>query len=64
MPLRLNIVIASTRPGRVGPAVAVVCAAVGVTALAPAYGGAYTALGLPATASAHPSPIWVDGVIG
>jgi hypothetical protein len=36
---------------RVGPAVAVVCAAVGVTALAPAYGGAYTALGLPATAS-------------
>ena len=36
---------------RVGPAVAVVCAAVGVTALAPAYGGAYTALALPATAS-------------
>ena len=36
---------------RVGPAVAVVCAQVGVTALAPAHGGAYTALGLPATAS-------------
>jgi hypothetical protein len=36
---------------RVGPAVAVVCASAGVTALAPAYGGAYTALGLPATAS-------------
>ena len=36
---------------RVGPAVAVVCAAVGITALAPAGGGAYTALGLPATAS-------------
>ena len=36
---------------RVGPAVAVVCGAVAVTALAPAYGGAYTALGLPATAS-------------
>lgn len=36
---------------RVGPAVAVVCAAVGLTALAPAGGGAYTALGLPATAS-------------
>ncbi len=36
---------------RVGPAVAVTCAAVGVTALAPAHGGAYTALGLPATAS-------------
>ena len=36
---------------RVGPAVAVVCGAVGVTALAPAYGGAYTALGLPATAA-------------
>ena len=36
---------------RVGPAVAVVCAQVGVTALAPANGGAYTALGLPATAS-------------
>jgi hypothetical protein len=35
----------------VGPAVAVVCAQVGVTALAPAHGGAYTALGLPATAS-------------
>ena len=30
---------------RVGPAVAVVCAAVGITALAPAGGGAYTALG-------------------
>ena len=36
---------------RVGPAVAVVCGAVAVTALAPAHGGAYTALGLPATAS-------------
>src|SRR4029453_10533803 len=36
---------------RVGPAVAVVCAQVGVTALAPAHGGAYTALDLPATAS-------------
>jgi hypothetical protein len=36
---------------RVGPALAVVCAQVGVTALAPAHGGAYTALGLPATAS-------------
>ena len=36
---------------RVGPALAVVCAQVGVTALAPAYGGAYTALALPATAS-------------
>jgi hypothetical protein len=36
---------------RVGPAVAVVCAQVGVTALAPTHGGAYTALGLPATAS-------------
>jgi hypothetical protein len=36
---------------RVGPAVAVVCAAVAVTALAPASGGAYTALALPATAS-------------
>ena len=36
---------------RVGPALAVVCAQVGVTALAPADGGAYTALGLPATAS-------------
>lgn len=36
---------------RAGPAVAVVCAAVGVTALAPAHGGAYTALGLPATGS-------------
>ena len=36
---------------RVGPAVAVVCAAVAVTALAPTGGGAYTALGLPATAS-------------
>lgn len=36
---------------RVGPAVAVVCGAVAVTALAPAGGGAYTALGLPATAS-------------
>ncbi|MGZ8782723.1 MAG: hypothetical protein ACXWZB_04410 [Gaiellaceae bacterium] len=36
---------------RVGPAVAVVCGAVAVTALAPASGGAYTALGLPATAS-------------
>ena len=32
---------------RVGPAVAVVCAQVGVTALAPADGGAYTALALP-----------------
>ena len=36
---------------RVGPAVAVVLGAVGVTALAPDHGGAYTALGLPATAS-------------
>ena len=36
---------------RVGPAVAVVCAQVGITALAPNGGGAYTALGLPATAS-------------
>ena len=36
---------------RVGPALAVVCAQVAVTALAPAHGGAYTALGLPATAS-------------
>ena len=36
---------------RVGPAVAVVCAAVGTVALAPTGGGAYTALGLPATAS-------------
>jgi hypothetical protein len=36
---------------RVGPAVAVVCAQVAITALAPAHGGAYTALGLPATAS-------------
>ena len=36
---------------RVGPAVAVVCAQVALTALAPAYGGAYTALALPATAA-------------
>lgn len=36
---------------RVGPAVAVVCAQVAVTAFAPGHGGAYTALGLPATAS-------------
>ncbi len=36
---------------RVGPAVAVVCAQVSLTALAPNGGGAYTALGLPATAS-------------
>ena len=36
---------------RVGPALAVVCAQVAVTALAPAHGGAYTALALPATAS-------------
>jgi len=36
---------------RAGPAVAVVCAQVGITALAPGQGGAYTALGLPATAS-------------
>ena len=36
---------------RVGPAVAVVLGAVAVTALAPDHGGAYTALGLPATAS-------------
>jgi len=36
---------------RVGPALAVVCAQVAVTAFAPAHGGAYTALGLPATAS-------------
>ena len=36
---------------RVSPAVAVVLGAVAVTALAPDHGGAYTALGLPATAS-------------
>jgi hypothetical protein len=36
---------------RVGPAVAAVCAQVALTALAPNGGGAYTALGLPATAS-------------
>jgi len=36
---------------RVGPAVAAVCAQVALTALAPSGGGAYTALGLPATAS-------------
>jgi hypothetical protein len=36
---------------RAGAAVAVVCGAVAVTALAPAYGGAYTALALPATGS-------------
>jgi len=36
---------------RAGPAVAVMCAAVALTALAPSGGGAYTALGLPATAS-------------
>jgi hypothetical protein len=36
---------------RVGPAVAVVCAQVAITAFAPNGGGAYTALGLPATAS-------------
>ncbi|HWN22945.1 MAG TPA: hypothetical protein VNP93_13300, partial [Gaiellaceae bacterium] len=36
---------------RVGPAVAVVCAQVAFTAFAPNGGGAYTALGLPATAS-------------
>lgn len=36
---------------RVGPAVAAVLGAVAVTALAPDHGGAYTALGLPATAS-------------
>jgi hypothetical protein len=36
---------------RVGPAAAVVCASVAVTAFAPGHGGAYTALGLPATAS-------------
>jgi hypothetical protein len=36
---------------RVGPAVAVVCAQVTMTALAPNGGGAYTALGLPATAA-------------
>ena len=36
---------------RVGPAIAVTCAAVAITALAPQGGGAYTALGLPATAS-------------
>lgn len=36
---------------RVGPAVAVVLGAVAVTAFAPDHGGAYTALGLPATAS-------------
>jgi hypothetical protein len=36
---------------RIGPAVAVVLGAVAVTALAPDHGGAYTALGLPATAS-------------
>jgi hypothetical protein len=35
----------------VGPAVAVACAQVAVAALAPGHGGAYTALGLPATAS-------------
>ena len=35
----------------VGPAVAVACAQVAITALAPGHGGAYTALGLPATAS-------------
>ena len=36
---------------RVGPAIAVVCAQVAMIALAPNGGGAYTALGLPATAS-------------
>jgi hypothetical protein len=36
---------------RVGPAVAAVLAQVTVTALAPAYGGAFTAVGLPATGS-------------
>ncbi|HUH15705.1 MAG TPA: hypothetical protein VML35_07460 [Gaiellaceae bacterium] len=36
---------------RAGAAAAVVLGAVAVTALAPAYGGAYTALGLPATGS-------------
>ena len=36
---------------RVGPAVAVVCAQVALTAFAPNGGGAYTALALPATAS-------------
>ena len=36
---------------RVGPAIAAVCAQVALTAFAPAGGGAYTALGLPATAS-------------
>jgi hypothetical protein len=36
---------------RVGPAVAAVLAQVGLTALAPSYGGAFTALGLPATGS-------------
>jgi hypothetical protein len=36
---------------RVGPAAAAVCAQVALTALAPNGGGAYTALGLPATAS-------------
>jgi hypothetical protein len=36
---------------RVGPALAVVCAQVAVTALAPGHGGSYTALGLPATMS-------------
>ena len=36
---------------RVGPAVAAVIAQVTVTAIAPAHGGAYTALGLPATGS-------------
>jgi hypothetical protein len=36
---------------RVGPAVAAVLAQVAVTALAPAHGGAFTALGLPATGS-------------
>lgn len=36
---------------RVGAAVGVVCGAVAVTALAPGYGGAYTALGLPPTAA-------------
>jgi len=36
---------------RAGAAAAVVCGAVAVTALAPAHGGAYTALALPATGS-------------
>jgi len=36
---------------RAGPAAAVVCASAAVTALAPGHGGAYNALGLPATAS-------------